>query len=143
MTRVDYYHDADDRLAVAARLAQKGVAAGKRMLVTVSDASEAQLLDRILWTFSPLAFVPHALADSPLESESPLVISQKIPANAASGYDILINLGSIEADQAVTFPRVIEIVTRDDADKARARECYRRYREMGCEMAAHRLGQSE
>jgi DNA polymerase III subunit chi len=141
MTRVDFYHDADDRLVVAARLAQKGVTARKRLWVATTDAEQAQHLDRTLWTFSPLAFVPHALADSPLEAESPVVISQKIPVNATLGYDILINLGSTLPEQALTFSRVIEIVSRSDADIAQARERYRRYREMGCEMVAHRLGQ--
>lgn len=143
MARVDFYHDADDLLVVTARLAQKAVAAGKRLLIALSDEGQMLHLDRTLWTFSPLAFVPHAIAGTPLEAESPVVISQKKSVDATSGFDILINLGSISPEQAILFPRVIEIVCRDDADKAAARERYRQYREIGCEMMAHRLGKTE
>lgn len=144
MARVDFYHDADDKLAVAARLAQKALIAGKRLLVSVADADQANRFDRVLWTFAPQSFVAHAAAASPLAAESPVVIAQRIPADATSAFDILINLDDALPGTIDGFDRIIEIVSRDDAaDKAFARERYKAYREHGCELLAHRLGQSE
>lgn len=143
VTRVDFYHDADNKLAVAARIAQKGVAAGLRVLVSAPDEETARQIDRILWTFSPNAFVPHAIGDSPLASESPVVIVQKIPGNATLAFGMLINLADTLPSTINGFGRVIEIVTRDDQDKSFARERYKAYRELDCELVAHRLGQDE
>lgn len=143
-TRVDFYHDADDKLAVAARLAQKALFAGKRVLVSTADAEQASRFDRVLWTFAPQSFVAHAGAASPLAAESPVVIGQRIPADATSAFAILINLHDTLPSTIDGFGRIIEIVSRDDAtDKAFARERYKAYREHGCELQAHRLGQSE
>ena len=154
LPRVDFYHDADNKLAVAARLAQKGVAAGMRLLLLAPDAEAAALADRTLWTFSAHSFVPHARADSALADQSPVVILldgdsadainlQKFSANATSGFDVLINLGERVPEPVSPFRRVIEIATRDEHDKASARERFKAYRAMGCELVAHRLGQTE
>lgn len=143
MTRVDFYHDADDRLAVAARLAQKGVAAGKRLLISAPDANTASQIDRILWTFAPQSFVAHASEGSPLTDESPVVITQKFPGNATSTFGILINLDQDLPADISGFERVIEIVSRDETDKGYARLRYKAYRELSCELVTHRLGQSE
>lgn len=143
MTRVDFYHDADDKLGVAARLAQKGHAAGKRLLVSAPDADLASQFDRLLWTFAPQSFVAHATDGSPLAAESPVVITRRIAADAAAAFDILINLDTALPGTIAGFERIIEIVGRDDADKAAARERYKTYRGLGCELVAHRLGQAE
>lgn len=151
MTQVVFYHDADNKIAVAARLAQKGVAAGKRLLLLVADAETAAQADRSLWTFAPYSFVAHACADSPLAAESPVLIApqrdfprlQKNNANATLRFHILINLDTAMPEGIADFERVIEIVTHDDNDKAAARERFKAYRALGCELNAHRLGQHE
>ena len=141
--RVDFYLDADSKLAVAARLAQKGIAAGMRLLVLVADDDAMAQADRMLWTFSPLSFVPHAREGSTLAAESPVLLSQKITGNATSGFGVLMNLKDSMPDTIVGFQRVIEIVSHDDTDKATARERFKAYREMGCALLTHRLGQNE
>ena len=151
LPRIDFYHDADSKLAVAARLAQKGLAAGMRLLLLTPDAETASLADRALWTFSANSFIPHAKADSALADQSPVVIAidggtinlQKISANATSSFDILINLGTKLPDPISPFKRIIEIATHDEHDKAAARERFKAYRAMGCELVTHRLGQTE
>lgn len=143
MTRIDFYFDADDKFAVAARLAQKAVAAGMRLLISAPDGEIAQRIDRTLWTFAPQSFVPHALENSPLAGESPVVVVQKIPDNAAAEFQILLNLADALPSQIDGFGRVIEVVSRDDDDRAQARDRFKAYRESGYEMLTHRLGQNE
>ena len=72
-----------------------------------------------------------------------MVISQKIPGNATLAFGMLINLADTLPSTIHCFGRVIEIVTRDDQDKSFARERYKAYRELDCELVAHRLGQDE
>ena len=141
--RVDFYLDADSKVGVAASLANKGIRAGIRLLVLTNGEDSTARVDRGLWTASPLSFIPHALAGGPLADESPVVISQKIPPNATSEFGILLNLTDAMPDRVAGFRRVIEIVGQDDQDKATARERFKAYRDMGCEMNTHRLGQSE
>ena len=142
MTRVDFYHDADSKIAVAARLAQKSVSAGWRLAISAPEPEVAQQIDRVLWTFSPQSFVAHTHESSPLADESPVVILQKISDNATLGFKILLNLGDELPQHIDRYERVIEIVSHDPQDKATARLRYKAYREMACELVAHRLGQS-
>lgn len=143
MPRIDFYFDADDKFVVAARLAQKAVAAGMRLLISAPDGEIAQRIDRSLWTFAPQSFVPHALENSPLAGESPVVVVQKIPGNATSEFQILLNLADVLPSPIDGFGRVIEIVSQDDDDRALARDRFKAYREQGYEMVTHRLGQNE
>lgn len=143
LPRVDFYLDADNKLAVAGRLAQKGIHAGMRLLLLVTDDEAMAQADRMLWTFSPLSFVPHARGGSSLAAESPVLLLQKISGNATSGFGVLMNLKDSMPDTIAGFQRVIEIVSHDDTDKAAARERFKAYREMGCELLTHRLGQNE
>lgn len=143
MPRVDFYHDADNKFAVAARLAQKSTLAGLRLAISAPDPDVAQQIDRLLWTFAPQSFVAHALEDSPLANDSPVVILQNKPGNATLPFKILINLDRDLPPCIEGYERVIEIVGHDEHDKAFARQRYKAYRELGCELVAHRLGQTE
>lgn len=143
MSRVDFYHDADDKFTVAARLAQKAVTAGLRLLISTPDAETANLIDRVLWTFSPPSFVPHARTNTPLDRESPVVIACEPLSKHTQTYDVLINLGNTLPDTTEGFDRIIEIVSRNDTDKSLARTRFRAYRELGCELVAHQLGNAE
>lgn len=139
MPRVDFYHDADSKISVTVRLAQKAYTAGKKLVILVPDAETATQIDRRLWTSSPLAFIPHCTDHSPLSGESPIVIYRTIGSQINTQDTILINLEKEVPDSASRFERVIEIVTSDDNDKVTARERYRHYRSLGCQILAHRL----
>lgn len=143
MTRVDFYLDAESRLAVAARIAQKSLGARMRLAIWAPNNEMAGQIDRMLWTFSPNAFVAHAMADSPLAAESPIVILQEISGRATFDFPNLINLSNEMPSDIQSFNRIIEIVTQENDDKSLARERFKGYRNMGCEMQTHRLGQSE
>ena len=50
MTRIDFYHDVDDRLRFACRLAAKAVEQQLRVLIYAPDAALAKAVDQMLWT---------------------------------------------------------------------------------------------
>lgn len=138
--RIDFYHDAPDRLDVAARIAHKAYAAGHRLLVVAPEPSRRDAIDRLLWTFAPLAFVPHCRADDRLAPETPVLIAGRVADAADAGAEVLINLGDAVPEGFERFQRVIEIVGRDDADRGPARERFRQYRDAGHAIESHRLG---
>ncbi|HXJ10557.1 MAG TPA: DNA polymerase III subunit chi, partial [Burkholderiales bacterium] len=59
MTSIDFYFNAADRLQVACRLAAKALAQKKRLLIYAPDADTASRIDRMLWTWPAIGFVPH------------------------------------------------------------------------------------
>ena len=72
MTEVCFYHNAPDRLRVACVLAGKAHGNGRRIVVFAPDGGMARQFDQMLWSFQPLAFVPHVAAGSPLAAETRL-----------------------------------------------------------------------
>jgi DNA polymerase-3 subunit chi len=139
--RIDFYHDAQDKLVVAARIAQKACAAGQRLLVVAPEPAVRDAFDRVLWTFQPLSFVPHCRAGHRLEAETPVVLADQVCDPAGEKPDVLINLGVEVPAGFERFDRLIEIVAQDEEDRQPARERFRQYRAAGHEVTSHRLGE--
>lgn len=137
MTRVDFHFNAPDKAAYACRLVRKIYRAGLRCQVTSDDAASLAHFDELLWTFSRRDFIPHVRADHPAAAETPVVLSH---GEADTGRpDVLVNLGAATPAHYSRFERLIEIVGRDEADRAAARERWRHYRDRGHPMSRHDL----
>ena len=139
MTRVDFYLDAGDRLQIACRLAAKAVAQNLRVLVHAPDGQVAAAIDRLMWTTPAIGFVPHVMAEHRLAAETPVVIARG--DTEALHDEVLVNLCRECPPSFARFQRLIEIVTRDEADKQAARERYRFYRDRGYPIQTHNLGE--
>lgn len=139
MTRIDFYVGADDRIAVACRLASKAVQAKTRMLVFVPNETTLARLDRQLWTQSPTGFVPHCLTNDPLAAETPIVIARNVDDPPLD--DVLLNLADAYPPTFARFRRVLEIVSQNDADKSLARDRFRFYRDRGYQIETHDLSE--
>jgi DNA polymerase-3 subunit chi len=137
MTSVDFYFNAADRLQVACRLAGKALAQRKRLLIYAPHAETAQQIDRLLWTWPATGFVPHCRAGEALAPDTPVLIAAE--ADAATGCDILLNLGQETPPAFERFERLLEVVARDEAGRQAARERFRFYRERGYRVAHHDL----
>jgi DNA polymerase-3 subunit chi len=129
VTRIDFYHYADDKIRVACRLAAKACNQSKRMVVYSPDARRLADFDRSLWTYQATGFVPHCFADSPLAAETPIVLSST--GDALPHHDVLLNLADEWPPFFSSFERVLEIVAADEGDKERARERYAFYKKRG------------
>ena len=139
MTDVRFYHNAPDRLRVACVLTAKAFGGGRRVSVFAPDGNIARHFDQMLWSFQPLAFVPHVAAGSPLAAETPVVIGSRLDALPAD--DVLINLGDDLPDGFERFSLVIEVVGPTDPERQAARGRFRRYKEQGHTLSAHDLNQ--
>jgi len=139
MTDIRFYHNAPDRLRVACVLAAKASGSGRRVAVFAPDVSTARHFDQMLWSFQPLAFVPHVGVDSPLASQTPVVIGSRL--DTLPHEDVLINLGDEVPDGFQRFHLLIEIVGPGNAETLAARNRYRRYKQQGFALEAHDLAQ--
>ncbi|NDP40512.1 MAG: DNA polymerase III subunit chi [Rhodoferax sp.] len=138
MTEVAFHFNAPDRLAYVCRLLRKAVASGAKLVVTGSP-DELQHLDRALWTFSPVDFLPHCFLDSEsyVVAASPVILSTTTVA--VPHRQVLINLGQFVPDGFERFERVIEVVGLDDEDRQSARSRWKQYADLGYAITRHDL----
>ncbi|KON80598.1 DNA polymerase III subunit chi [Azoarcus sp. PA01] len=132
MTRVQFYHNAENPLALACELAARAYAGGRRVALRVSDAAAARELDQLLWTFDPLMFVPHAMADAPLAARTPVVIGDAGRTISWPHAELLFNLADDIPPDFERFRLLVEIVGQSEALRlpARARWAHYKQREL-------------
>ena len=138
MTRIDFYHDVDNKLQFACRLVAKAVEQNLRVLVFAPESSVARKIDQLLWTWHDTGFLPHCNVRDPLAAETPVLMAND---DAELPHDqVLLNLHHEQPAFFSRFQRLIEIVARDDADREPARLRYRFYRDRGYEIHRHDMG---
>lgn len=131
MSEVAFHVNAPDRQGYVCRLLRKAYLKGSRVKVLVAPG-EMAALDQALWTFAQGEFVPHARASDapPVRARSPILITEEL-AGSEPIHDVLVNLSGQVPVAYTRFARVIEVVTQDQADRAGARERWKRYRDDG------------
>ncbi|AZY48631.1 DNA polymerase III subunit chi [Bordetella avium] len=144
MTRIDFAFGAADRLRAACQTARKRYLAGQRLIVYCSDANRLSAFDRLLWAFDDISFVPHVLARDALAAHTPIVLTATNPQQAAAlAPDAwLLNLDDACPPHYDDFPRVLEIVSGNDTDRAAARVRWRDYVAAGHTPHSHDLSRS-
>ena len=138
MTSIDFYFNAEDRLQVACRLAGKALKQGQRMLIYAPDPETAARIDKLLWTWPAIGFVPHCAVHSPLAAETPVLIAAG--EDTPAGCELILNLGAECPPHFERFARLLEVVDAQDRDPGRSR--YRFYRERGYAITNHDLAQA-
>ncbi|MFM2053937.1 MAG: hypothetical protein RL456_1974 [Pseudomonadota bacterium] len=140
-TAVAFHFNVPDRRLYACRLLRKAWRTGARVAVTGEAAMLAEL-DRLLWTFEPLEFVPHWRGGT-VEAlparlrDTPVVLLEQ--PSAAAGHEVLVNLGRDLPAGCTAFRRVIEIVGRDEYDRDGARQRWRAYGQLGLPIERHEV----
>jgi DNA polymerase III subunit chi len=137
VTTIDFYFNAQDRLAVACRLAAKAIQQRNRVLVYAPQPELAQKFDRTLWTWQAVSFVPHCHAGDALADETPVLICSGDEAFA--NREILINLGVECPPFFERHERLLEIVAQDEAERSAGRARFSFYRDRGYAMRSHDL----
>lgn len=139
MTSIDFYFNASDRLQVACRLAGKALAQKQGLLVYAPEADTASRIDRMLWTWPAIGFVPHCAVHERLAAETPVLIASG--DETPPGCPLLLNLAAACPPHFERFERLLEIVGADDEERKAGRERYRFYRERGYTISNHDLSQ--
>lgn len=136
MTRVQFYHNTPDRLALTCELAASAYASGRQVAIRVADAAHARRLDQHLWTAVQQSFVPHVLLDSALAAETPIVIGTPDASTPWPHADLLFNLADDVPQGFEHFRGVVEIVGRSEAEKQPARVRWQHYKASGAALKA-------
>ncbi|TDI78345.1 MAG: DNA polymerase III subunit chi [Betaproteobacteria bacterium] len=137
MTQIDFYSGANDKLYTACLLSAKVVQQDLRVTIYIPDTETAERLDKLLWTFSSTAFIPHCRADDKLADVTPVIISYQ--AEPLLHDNVLINLHVGHPPFFSRFLRLIEISGATLKDTQAARKRYRFYKDRGYEIHHHKL----
>ncbi len=132
MTQIFFYHGAADRISAAASLIAKACAQKKALLVYAPDPNVSGALDRALWVSNPTGFVPHVSADSPLATETPVIITDKL--EELPQEERLMNLSGEVPPAFSRFTSVIEVVSDEPEIRQPARERFKFYKDRGYEI---------
>ena len=153
MARIDFHSNVADKLEYACRLTRKiwsATAVGQpvRNIVMVGEKADLKKLDELLWTFSSADFLPHCFIDDEAAADTPIVLTDDFASPDLAGVphaDVMIHLGMrMPQDVAALvarFPRIVEVVTVDEAERLAGRERYKAYRDLGHEL--HNFDQSK
>ena len=136
MTRVQFYHNTEDPLALACELIARAQQAGRKIALRLPDAASARRADQLLWSFDPLAFVPHVAVSSPLAAETPVILSDAGTPTEWPHADLLFNLASDVPPGYADFRMLVEIIGKDEALRAPARSRWMTYKQQGHELQA-------
>ena len=141
---IDFHFNVDHPVIHACRVVRKAVGSGRTVLVFSRDAQRLSRLDSALWTFSALDFLPHVYADSELAGRTPVWLT--MTPTGERDRDVLLLLDDETAPDFEhwfrRFERVIEIVSNESEDRARARARFKAYRDQGFAPQSHEIGAS-
>lgn len=141
MTEVSFHFNVADRMAYTCRFLRKATRLGAKVVVTGPAPALAEL-DRSLWTFDPIEFVPHAMPPPreplPLRlAATPIWLLED--ARHAPHHELLVNWGVDASPGFESFARVVEIVSSDEADRMAARERWKHYATRGYAIERHEV----
>lgn len=139
MQRTDFYvlksADHQSRLQFVCKLSQKALQRKLSVGIWADSDAMAVELDKLLWTWQPESYLPHALAPSQ-EPQPPILIS---PSLERLNQQLIINLSQTSVPAAPHIERIAEIVVQHDAILQQTRQRYREYQERGCSLHMHNL----
>ena len=112
--------------AVAVRLADKTLAAGRRLLLAAEETLLDEL-DRRLWTDLPESFLAHGRSDSPEAARQPILLAgpSDIRAPAGNGASFLMLLGLPLPAPLSAWERVFLLFEAEGEAEATARAAWR------------------
>jgi DNA polymerase III subunit chi len=137
MTQIDFYTHVDNKLHTVCQLVAKAYERKLKVLVFTPDVATSQKLDNMLWTTPAIGFLPHALARTPVATETPVIIDHE--GDELTHDHVLVNLRNEWPPFFSRFQRLIEIVSLDENDRLAARERFSFYRDRGYPIKSHNL----
>ena len=146
MARIDFHSNVGDKLDYACRLTRKIWSATPegqpvRNIVIVGEQADLKKLDELLWTFGSTDFLPHCFIDDEAAVDTPILLTDDFASSALNQVphaDVMIHLGMRMPQDVLglvaRFPRIVEVVTVNEAERLAGRERYKAYRELGHEL---------
>jgi DNA polymerase III subunit chi len=145
MTDIAFHSGVPDKLAYACRLLRKAYRSNARVVVNGPSDVLARL-DKLLWVFDDLEFIPHIHARAGAAPAAHLARTPIWLADAgveAPHREVLLHLGEEPAAGCDRFARVIEVVSTEPADREAARRRWRQYEARGHTITHHVAGAAQ
>ena len=140
MTQVDFHIIKDDErdtyLAYVCKLVRKAYNNGYRAYIRTENEQQMKYLDKLLWSFSELDFIPHALLETE-NGQEPVIIG--MIGHEGDDRTVLINLSTELTDSYSSYSRVFEVIANDSAAIEAGRDRYRTYRKMNDELSNYHV----
>jgi DNA polymerase-3 subunit chi len=116
--QVDFYHLTATPLERALpQIATRVVEGGGRLLIVAEDETQLAALDRLLWTFAPESFLPHARAGAGDDTRQPVLLAAAVePANGARNVALV---DGVWREAALGFDRAFHFFDEDRIADAR------------------------
>ncbi len=114
MTEIRFYHlTATPFEKALPQLLLKVLEGGQRAVLLAANDEQLQVIDRFLWTFSTIKFIPHGTAKDGHEADQPvyLTLREENPNNA----EMLVTVGGVEPEFVGKFARCLDIFDGGDA----------------------------
>ncbi|HYA20670.1 MAG TPA: DNA polymerase III subunit chi [Burkholderiales bacterium] len=139
MTQIEFYSHAENKLQVACSLCARVLQQGTRVMIYTPDSETTEKLDKLMWCYPAIGFIPHCRATDRLAEDTPVIIDHI--AEPLPHDELLLNLHSGLPPFFSRFQRLIEIVSTDKIDSEAGRERFRFYRDRGYEIRHYDLSQ--
>jgi DNA polymerase III subunit chi len=141
MTEVSFHFNVSERIAYVCRLLRKAWRQNAKVAV-LGPAEILTTLNRQLWLFEPLEFVPHVRLVSgesiqPHLKPTPIWLIEN--TSDAPIHEVLLNLGEEVPTGFEHFARVIEVVSMHETERANARQRWKHYANLGYTLIRHEV----
>lgn len=140
MTKIDFYvgktSSLQARLMLACKVVTKAYQQQLPTYIHTDSAATSQRMDDLLWKFSDMAFIPHALAPV-REQNAPILIGHDHEPMENCG--LLINLSNEVPGFFSRFERLAEILDQEEPVIQAGRKRYQFYRDRGYNLDYHQL----
>ncbi len=137
-SRIHFYNiqDTSDSIKSICKIINKYYKEGHKVAVVSDNNDIISLLDKGLWTFEQISFVPHCIINK-FDPDCNVVLIKKDDMASIShlhGFDVIMNLSDDFCDFQYGDKIYLEIVTSNDKQKDRAREKYKHYKNLKIEL---------
>ena len=129
MTRIDFYSNVESKLHTVCKISARALKARNKVIILATDESTKRSIDKLLWTYQPISFLPHTGLNAALANKTPILVSDTLEHTPHT--DVLINLTDKCPTIFSRFARLIEIVGHDADDKNAARGRWKHYKDRG------------
>tara|TARA_B100001109_G_scaffold95961_1_gene78180 strand:+ start:1793 stop:2227 length:435 start_codon:yes stop_codon:yes gene_type:complete len=106
---------------------------GDKIAINVTDDETLDMLDKKLWTFEQISFLPHCTIDE--FDETCNIVLFKLEQNDFKKYiddfNVIVNLTKENCNVEFSDKKFVEIVTSDESQKKISREKFRYYQDKG------------
>lgn len=135
MTRVEFFFNLENKLEKLVELVDVAYRKNRQLLILTPSDKDSRQVSHQLWTAKPQSFLPHVVLPHSAVAETPIIITHE--DDGLIKHDILINLCQQTAPFFSRYTRCIELVSKDEDDRAKARARFKFYRDRGYDIKSY------